>query len=274
VLLIGLAAACNKAPAGPSALDAAASGNGNIVATYAATLAASPACADRLPADARVRRFVATLNRNDSLRWSSPTVDEPGGHAQRSSGHLDGSRFSLVIGTKEDPQSDAFHGITEILAGAGIVNIAGTGTGSVKDGQITGTFEGEFNFYHGHGDGTVDGIFCSAADHSFVLSPQATPPADEISTVTGFVLDDTSWQPLVGAVVEWAGLAEAWGDEGHGVFTDAAGRYVLQVSHLGGPGAAEGVIVMRATRERYVPLSKQVTLVLGGRTTVDFRLVR
>lgn len=274
-LLIASSVGCNRTPTQPSVQPTESTlgtiAIGDVAAVYGATLTASPACSQRLPGVALVRHFRATLYSNRSLRWSSPSVQEPPGHAQFSSGRLDGDRFSLVIGTKEDPQSDAFHGITEYVDKSSIITIAGTGTGVLKDGQITGTFEGDFNFYQRAPDGSGDALFCSAVDHSFVLE---APTPKLGATVVGTVLDADSLQPIAGATVEWAGLAEAWGDRGHGVRTDANGRYSEAVGGLGGPGAAEGEIVMRASHPGHTEAVQHVKLELGGVTKVDFQLKR
>jgi hypothetical protein len=64
----------------------------------------------------------------------------------------------------------------------------------------------------------------------------------------------------MGANVEWAGLAEAWGDRGHGVQTDQDGFYKMSIGPLGGPGSAGGVFWMRATKNGYTGQEMQVHL--------------
>ena len=108
----------------------------------------------------------------------------------------------------------------------------------------------------------------SLARSSSATSPSPTSPA---LTVSGVVVDGTSGLRISGAQVEWAGLAEGWGDRGHGVFTAADGSYTMAVSPAG-PGAAEGQIVMRATKSGYVTNQRRVTIALTGNTTVDFEL--
>ena len=88
------------------------------------------------------------------------------------------------------------------------------------------------------------------------------------ATISGTVTD-TLDQPLAGVNVLWAGLAEAPGDRGHGVMTDAQGAYHLSVGTLGGPGAAEGRFDLYATKDGY--LGQMVETALSD-TTVNFRL--
>jgi hypothetical protein len=212
---------------------------------------------------------VATLHDDGRVSWSSPAVSQPPGHVQVSSASWDGDVFRLVIGTNEDPQSDAFHGIMEALAG-GEVNIAGSGNGRASGLEIVGTFDGVFSYYPPSSAAGAGAIYCSAADHSFRLVPTSTSPA----AISGMVVEAATSSPIAEARVEWAGLAEAWGDEGHGVLTDASGRYSMTVGRLGGPGAAEGLIVMRASKPGYADQSQQVKLTLGRATTVNFELRR
>jgi hypothetical protein len=180
-----------------------------------------------------VRHFEVSLYDNGSLRWTSRTVSEPPGHRQISSARYSGTEFSMSIGIDHDPQSDAFNGITEQLISAGMITIAGAGSGVLVGDQITGTFRGDFTFFSTDGQGNVvNGSYCTAADHTFVLSP--TP---HMWMVTGVVLDAASSQAIPKATVEWSGLAEGWGDRGHGVTTDNLGHYRMGVSSLGGPGA-------------------------------------
>jgi hypothetical protein len=70
--------------------------------------------------------------------------------------------------------------------------------------------------------------------------------------------------------VEWAGLAEAWGDRGHGVTTDSSGFYRMNVGPLGGPGSGAGQFLMRASKTGYV--SQEVQATLGEMVVVDFTL--
>src|SRR5512139_1185234 len=97
-------------------------------------------------------------------------------------------------------------------------------------------------------------------------------PAGNVSggTLSGVVRDAASSQPIAGASVIWAGLAEVWGDRGHGVTTDANGRYLLPISDLGGPGSETGTINVQATKPGYVPKVVQVSVV--GKATLDFEL--
>jgi hypothetical protein len=68
--------------------------------------------------------------------------------------------------------------------------------------------------------------------------PSSLPPSAPSlgTTVTGTVIDSVSKQVLVSANVQWAGLAEAWGDRGHGVFTNSHGVFTLPVSEHGRSG--------------------------------------
>lgn len=146
----------------------------SLSGTYSATLTASPSCASQLPAEATSRHFVVTLSDTGRLTWSAPTLFTPGGHAISSSGHVTEASFSLVIGTKEDPQSDAFHGIWERLSNEGWLTIAGEGSGMVEGGRISGSFSGMFHYYEAPQDGGPyrNDVYCTAADDTFTLIQQ------------------------------------------------------------------------------------------------------
>jgi hypothetical protein len=270
-----LASACHDAPTAPSSSALSVGGGGGAAtptATYSATLSASPSCSDALPPDARVRHFVAGLYQNGSMRWTSATVTEPPGHRQVSSAQFSGDQLAMNIGTPQDPQSDAFNGITDVLGTSGIVNISGAGSGVVRNGQISGTLQGVFSFYGPpNSQGMVTGVYCAAADHTFMLSTLSNASS---WTVEGVVLDADSSQPIAGAGVEWMGLAELWGDRGHGVTTDGAGKFRMVVSNLGGPGADARLIWMRATSRGYAEHQQEVALEMMGVTTVNFLLQR
>lgn len=111
---------------------------------------------------------------------------------------------------------------------------------------------------------------------SSTLAPSPSPPAPSprppgLTAIVSGIVTDLSQRPLSGASVEWAGLAEAWGDRGHGVTTGANGAYTMGVGPLGGPGSVEGLIWMRATRAGYLVSELRVQLNPTG-TTVNFTL--
>jgi carboxypeptidase family protein len=93
-------------------------------------------------------------------------------------------------------------------------------------------------------------------------------PNPSIPRIHGFVTDAFG-QPLTGARVEWAGVAEAWGDRGHGVPTDTQGAYTFGINGLESiPGAP--TVNLRATKAGYAEQEMQVRFVDG--LEVDFRL--
>lgn len=122
------------------------------------------------------------------------------------------------------------------------------------------------------------GLLCGCANGSnpagptpgSSTAPQSTVPQDASTRVTGMVTDP-SQRPLSDVNVQWAGLAEAWGDRGHGVRTDANGAYTLGVGPLGGPGSTEGLFNMLADKVGYLPSTLRVQLNPAG-TTVNFTL--
>jgi hypothetical protein len=91
--------------------------------------------------------------------------------------------------------------------------------------------------------------------------------------VIGIVTDSATRLPLAGALISWTGLAEAWGDRGHGVATDADGAYQLAVSDLGGPGSDEGLFMMRASKGGYVSQTVRVTLAEAVNVNFELRQV-
>jgi hypothetical protein len=92
---------------------------------------------------------------------------------------------------------------------------------------------------------------------------------DRTGRVTGIVTDPTG-RPLSDVTVEWAGLAEAWGDR-NGATTDSTGHYLMGVGPLGGPGSAEGLFVIRATKAGYLASERQALLDPAGQRE-DFTL--
>jgi hypothetical protein len=89
--------------------------------------------------------------------------------------------------------------------------------------------------------------------------------------ISGAVVDGTSGQPVRGATVEWAGLAEAWGDRGDGVNTDNNGKYLIRIGSLGTRNAPPPEILMHATFAEISSDTRQVAL-LQEQTTVNFSL--
>jgi len=90
--------------------------------------------------------------------------------------------------------------------------------------------------------------------------PPLPLPAPNLAAIARGVVSDPSGMPIMGATVEWAGLAEAWGDRGDGVQTDQDGFYKISIGPLAGPGTLEGVAWMRATKEGYAGKETQVHL--------------
>jgi carboxypeptidase family protein len=88
--------------------------------------------------------------------------------------------------------------------------------------------------------------------------------------VTGVVRNEINGDPIAGVAIEWTGLAEAWGDRGHGVKTDQSGRYELPVGPLGGPGSGPGTFMMKASKDGYDSVALQVTF--AEHTEVNFNL--
>ena len=94
--------------------------------------------------------------------------------------------------------------------------------------------------------------------------PVEPPP---IITISGTVTDTAS-RPLAGVSVEWAGVAEALGDRGHGVLTATDGTYHLPICCMG-DGVVQYGFFMYALKDGYATQSVQTTL---SETTVNFRL--
>jgi hypothetical protein len=115
---------------------------------------------------------------------------------------------------------------------------------------------------------------CAGGSNSLPRRTPATPtPTVNPTVVSGVVLDAASDQPLSGATVEWSVFAGIWLDSGRSVTTEASGRYRMEIP-IGGPGASQEPIFMRAMKTGYAEQRQTVTLVLNGETTVNFRLSR
>ena len=97
-----------------------------------------------------------------------------------------------------------------------------------------------------------------------------TSPANTTYMVTGTVTNGATGVTIAEAAIEWAGLAEAWGDRGHGVTTGSDGVYHIQIGQLGGPGSTKGIVTMRASKTGFQEQARTVTLPEG--VTVNFAL--
>lgn len=125
----------------------------------------------------------------------------------------------------------------------------------------------------GFGLGCSDSAKAPTSFRPTAPTPSApTPPTQGRYIVTGRIIDAATNSPLAAANVEWAGLAEAWGDRGHGVVSKADGSYELVISGLGGPGSEQGLVNIRAVKAGYVEKAMKVTL--SPVTTIDFALSR
>jgi hypothetical protein len=125
------------------------------------------------------------------------------------------------------------------------------------------------------------GVLCATAVLLFgcsVSSPtrRLTQPSDLpvvpssiVPKVHGFVTD-VSGNPLARVQVEWAGVAEAWGDRGHGVSTGTDGAYTMGIIGFNDrvPGAPS--FIMRATKPGYAQQDLEVRYVDG--LEVNFQL--
>jgi hypothetical protein len=115
----------------------------------------------------------------------------------------------------------------------------------------------------------VNGDFMSIADgfsgypKSNLVTFNVISP--DMGYVTGVVTDAVTKEPIAGASVEWAGVAEAWGDRGHGVMTDANGTYQMLVGPVPGGG-----ILMRAWKAGYE--SRVLTATVTPSVVVNFAL--
>jgi hypothetical protein len=118
--------------------------------------------------------------------------------------------------------------------------------------------------------GSTDLLQTYKADAHGADPANAGPQAQFV--VTGRVTDAVTDTPLAGANVEWTGLAEAWGDRGHGVVTKTDGSYEVVISGLGGPGSEQGQVNIRAMKSGYVEKAMKVTL--SPVTTINFALSR
>ncbi len=104
----------------------------------------------------------------------------------------------------------------------------------------------------------------------------ATTPAVGVTTVTPSAppnalrgtVTDGSGQPLAGALVEWTGAVEMWGDRGDGVATNQNGEYRFAIGSLP-PG---GYAVARVTKSGYDPQTKSVQI--SGDTVLNFTVAR
>jgi hypothetical protein len=177
LLLLLSAAACDRrstpsvlAPTSSPTVPAPSPPNPReLVAVYVSTFTASASCASALPETAQERTYTATLFSDGAIQWTGPTLNPSPGHYPVSSGSLSGDVFSFSIDFDRDPQSDDFHGISDDIGGGTFLNISGKGTGAVREGEITGAFNGLLALYEPVPDPNVlwIGHYCRAADHRF-----------------------------------------------------------------------------------------------------------
>ena len=133
--------------------------------TYRATFTASASCASKLPERARERTYDATLFPSGDIHWSGPTVVQPPGHDTISSGQLSSTVFSFRVDVPRDPMDDGFNGISDEIENGVFLNIAGAGTGELRNSDIIGTFSGLFAVW-------PSGRFCQSTDHRFTFVKQ------------------------------------------------------------------------------------------------------
>jgi hypothetical protein len=125
-----------------------------------------------LPESARRRQFTAMLKEDGTLDWQGSRLQFPPGHFPISSAILQGDQFSFNLDVERDPQSDDFHGLWEELGNGTFLTIAGRGSGTIRDGTVSGLLNGTFVFYDG--PTAAFGHYCRATDHRFtftVVSP-------------------------------------------------------------------------------------------------------
>jgi hypothetical protein len=100
------------------------------------------------------------------------------------------------------------------------------------------------------------GLMCGCGNGDNVRTlPVPSPQVGVTVSVMGFVTDPAG-QGLPGATVEWTGLAEAWGDRGHGVATDSTGAYSVPVGPL--ESLVSDLVQLRVTKTGYVTSQRQV----------------
>jgi hypothetical protein len=97
-------------------------------------------------------------------------------------------------------------------------------------------------------------------------------PSNTTYSVTGTVTNGATGLPIASVAIEWAGLAEVWGDRGHGVTTGSEGVYHIEIGQLGGPGSTKSIVTMRASKTGFQEQTRTVTLPEG--VTVNFALLQ
>jgi hypothetical protein len=138
-------------------------------AGYLGTFTASPSCASALPLMARERTYSATLLPDGSLEWTGPTLNPPSQYRHRTLSRAEISEdvFSFFIDIDRDPQDCDFAGLWDDMGGGSFLNISGRGSGTIRDGEITGMMGGLFAFYDPDSHVAGGWRVCRATDHRF-----------------------------------------------------------------------------------------------------------
>ena len=176
LLVTVLAVACSDTldvPSPPSDLRSAGpapvSGPNVPVATYQATLTASPSCAWVLPPQTRQRGYTATFYSNGHLEWTGQSIPQDPDYHPISSGTFNNASFSFTIDV-DRPQSDLFYGLWDVFESGDYLTISGKAAGEVQNDQIIGTLGGLFAFYTKMPPNSLNqfiGHYCRATDHTF-----------------------------------------------------------------------------------------------------------
>ncbi len=147
----------------------------NLAGTYELTIDAAADCRDRLPAEARTRRYTAAVTQQGAVlevRLSGADfVVDPQGHGNGFSGRLEPGQAVFTVDGWDYYYYRQIADVTERLGDALYYAVSGTVTASAAPGRIAGTLTGELATM------TVDPLTfpapatrCRSTAHAFVLS--------------------------------------------------------------------------------------------------------
>ncbi len=158
-----------SSPTPPPTVSATGIPTAPAAVTHILTMTASPSCT-ALPDAAKKRTYPAQLQEKPGgklLVWVVNSNDIMIGWGPSDAGFIgtrDGNRVTFDI------TDNIFEGVAyamiERIDGVGDMGYFGTATGTIDNGRITATFDGQYRLWYGSGR-----VLCQASDHLIEVTP-------------------------------------------------------------------------------------------------------
>ncbi len=159
-----------SSPAPPPTVSATPTPTAPAAVTHILTMTASPSCT-ALPDAAKKRTYPAQLQEKPGGRllvWVVNSYDIMIGWGPSDAGFIgtrDGNRVTFDITDKI--LEGVAYAMVERIGGVGDMGYFGTATGTIDNGRITATFDGQYRL----GYGRSGRVLCQAPDHLIEVTP-------------------------------------------------------------------------------------------------------